>query len=112
MQQRWPGNVRELENAIERAIVNSRDALLTPEDFAFLVEEANHEPWQAPVGMTLQDMERRLIVATMQHLRGNVKAAAAALGIDRSTLYDKIHKYGIQRATDEPHTDAPSSEGA
>ena len=112
MQQRWPGNVRQLENAIERAIVNSREALLTPEDFAFLIEEANHDSWQAPVGMTLQDVERRMIVATLQQLRGNVKAAAAALGIDRSTLYDKIHKYGVQRASDEPHADASSSEGA
>ena len=82
--------------------VNSRDTLLSPEDFAFLTEEeTNHDLWQVPVGMTLQDMERRMIMATLQHMRGNVKATAAALGIDRSTLYDKIHRYGIQRAPDE-----------
>ena len=107
MQQRWPGNVRQLENAIERAIVNSRDARLDPEDFAFLAEDdPDHDSWKAPLGMTLHEMERRMIAATLSHLQGNVKAAAAALGIDRSTLYDKIHKYEIPRPGSELASEA------
>ena len=94
----WPGNVRQLENAIERAIVNSRGHVLTQEDFGFLEQESDaHGGWRVPSGMTLHEMERQLIEATLAQTGGNIKAAAAALGIDRSTLYDKIRKYDIPR---------------
>ncbi|MBS1872076.1 MAG: sigma-54-dependent Fis family transcriptional regulator [Acidobacteria bacterium] len=94
----WPGNVRELENAVERAIVTSKDRYLTEEDFRFL--EANieaHRSWVPPPNMTLQELEKEAIVAAIQRADGNIKEAAAALGIDRSTLYDKIKRYDIQR---------------
>jgi transcriptional regulator of acetoin/glycerol metabolism len=42
-------------------------------------------------------MEKEYIAATLLRLQGNVKAAAEALGIDRSTLYEKIKRYGIPR---------------
>jgi len=58
-------------------------------------------PAQPPVtitpGRTLEEMEKLLIAATIQHTGGNIKGAAAALGIDRSTLYEKIKRYGIPR---------------
>ena len=47
--------------------------------------------------MTMQDMEKVLIAATIQRTQGNIKEAASVLGIDRSTLYEKIKKYDIQR---------------
>jgi transcriptional regulator of acetoin/glycerol metabolism len=47
--------------------------------------------------MTMQDMEKVLITATIQRTQGNIKEAASVLGIDRSTLYEKIKKYEISR---------------
>jgi len=94
----WPGNVRELENAVERAMVTCRGPVLTESDFAFLAQTAAPAPaWAVPAGMTMQDMEKVLITATLQRTQGNIKEAASVLGIDRSTLYEKIKKYDIPR---------------
>ncbi|MCU0454518.1 MAG: sigma-54 dependent transcriptional regulator [Bacteroidetes bacterium] len=95
----WPGNVRELENAIERALVTCRGTTLTAEDFQFLVphEAAATSGWQPPTDLTLDEVERSVITAMLGRTRGNVKEAASLLGIDRSTLYDRIKKYGIPR---------------
>ena len=94
----WPGNVRELENAIERALVTCKSGVLTADDLAFLRCDLSSSPGLGlPPGLTLQDIERQYIAATLQRLQGNVKAAADALGIDRSTLYEKIRKYEIPR---------------
>ena len=94
----WPGNVRELENAVERAIVTSKERYLTEDDFRFL--EANIESsrsWTPPPNLTLQELEKEAISAAIHRSDGNIKEAAAALGIDRSTLYDKIKRYDIPR---------------
>jgi DNA-binding NtrC family response regulator len=94
----WPGNVRELENAVERAMVTSRGPVLTEADFAFLAQTAAPPAaWSIPAGMSMQEMEKLLIVATIQNTKGNIKEAASVLGIDRSTLYEKIKKYDIPR---------------
>jgi DNA-binding NtrC family response regulator len=94
----WPGNVRELENAVERALVTCKTGVLGAEDFAFLPRPAAAPGGAAlPAGLTLQEMEKEYVAATLARLQGNVKAAAEALGIDRSTLYEKIRKYGIPR---------------
>jgi DNA-binding NtrC family response regulator len=95
----WPGNVRELENAVERAIVTCKTRALTADDLAFLrpMPGGAAGGTDLPAGLTLQDLERRYIAATLDRKEGNVKAAAAALGIDRSTLYEKIRRYEIQR---------------
>ena len=50
-----------------------------------------------PSGMTLEALEKQAVALTLERTSGNVKEAAAALGIDRSTLYEKIKKYGIPR---------------
>jgi DNA-binding NtrC family response regulator len=95
----WPGNVRELENVIERALVTSRGPALTEKSFAFLNRPAVPAPqeWVVPADTTLHEIERQAIVATLQRTRGNITEAAGILGIDRSTLYDKIRKYEIAR---------------
>jgi transcriptional regulator with PAS, ATPase and Fis domain len=93
----WPGNVRELENAIERAIVTCRNGTLDETDFAFLNHRSSPErPWEVP-DVPLNELERRAIVAALERRQGNIKETAAALGIDRSTLYDKLKRYEIQR---------------
>jgi DNA-binding NtrC family response regulator len=94
----WPGNVRELENAIERAIVTCHSHVLLPDDFAFLVQDSGHPTgWTPPTDQTLDAVEREVIIATLRRTGGNVKEAAAILDIDRSTLYDRLRRYGIQR---------------
>jgi len=94
----WPGNVRELENAVERAMVTCRGPNLTEDDFSFLKQESlAGKTWSIPAGMTLQEMEKLLIAATIQRAGGNIKESAAILGIDRSTMYEKIKKYEIPR---------------
>jgi len=92
----WPGNVRELENSIERAIITCRSDTLTEEDFSFLERRSNSHRW-IPADLNLQAMEKLMIESALERKAGNMKEAAAALGIDRSTLYDKIKKYNIPR---------------
>ena len=94
----WPGNVRELENAVERALVTCKTGVLGAEDFAFLARPGAGSPGLSlPAGLTLQALEREYITATLRRTQGNIKAAAEALGIDRSTLYEKVKRYDITR---------------
>jgi DNA-binding NtrC family response regulator len=91
----WPGNVRELENVIERAIVTCRNGQLDEPDFSWLARPAaSPQNWEVP-DIRLDELERRAIVAALERQHGNVKEASAALGIDRSTLYDKLKRYAI-----------------
>ncbi len=91
----WPGNVRELENVIERAIVTCRNGMLDAQDFSWLQRGvASPQNWEVP-DVPLGELERRAIVAALERKHGNVKEASAALGIDRSTLYDKLKRYEI-----------------
>jgi DNA-binding NtrC family response regulator len=96
----WPGNVRELENAVERALVTCKTGVLAAEDFAFLrppEADPGGPGLGLPAGLTLHEIEKQYITATLQRTQGNIKAAADALGIDRSTLYEKIRRYEIPR---------------
>jgi DNA-binding NtrC family response regulator len=91
----WPGNVRELENVIERAIVTCRNGMLEEQDFSWLQHRGMPaQDWEVP-DVPLGELERRAIVAALERKHGNVKEASAALGIDRSTLYDKLKRYEI-----------------
>ena len=93
----WPGNVRELENAIERAIVTCRGGAITEDDLAFLADNGSPRNASLP-DVPLADLERMAIEAALRRTRGNVKEAAQRLGIDRSTLYEKIKRYELVRS--------------
>jgi len=98
MDYNWPGNVRELENAIERAMVTCRNQTLGEDNFAFLAQNGAYaKGWAVPPSMSIQEMEKLLIAATLQSVEGNIKECASRLGIDRSTLYEKIKRYEIPR---------------
>jgi two-component system response regulator HydG len=86
----WPGNVRELENAVERALVVTRDSRLDVPAFGFL------QPSDKPAGMTLEDIERAHIAKVWRMCDGNHSKAARILDIDRTTLYNKLRKYGLK----------------
>jgi DNA-binding NtrC family response regulator len=94
----WPGNVRELENAIERALVTCKGRQLTETDFVWLGRAAaGRQAWEVPGDISLNELERRAIIATLERTHGNVKEAALSLGVDRSTLYEKLKRYEIPR---------------
>lgn len=97
MNHSWPGNVRELENAIERAIVTGKGGMLTEADFHFLAPGKEETGWDIPTDLTLEEVENRVIAATLRRTHGNIKEAAGILGVDRSTLYDRIKKYNLPR---------------
>lgn len=97
LNQEWPGNARELENAIERAMVTCKSRTLTEEDFAFLNHNHERKGWAVPTNVTLEEIENQVITATLQRTHGNIKEASAILGIDRSTLYDRLKKYNLPR---------------
>jgi DNA-binding NtrC family response regulator len=99
----WPGNVRELENAIERAIITCKGKVLTHDDFGFLNPRSQQkQSWTAPPNLTLEEVEKEVILATLRRTEGNIRKAAGLLGIDRSTLYDKLKKYKASGTEDTP----------
>jgi len=99
----WPGNVRELQNVIERAVLLAKGSKIEPVDLPFdngsLPEGAPPGAgWDVPANMTLEDIEKQVIMKTLERTGGNKQAAANLLGIYRPRLYSKIRKYEIDVA--------------
>jgi len=116
----WPGNVRELENIIERAMILARGAALASVHLDFGRRAATHSNTPsgavpvivtaapaapvAPAGSDdgrslaerLLESERKEIVAAVEKSRGNIASAARMLGINRSTLYYRLRKHGLE----------------
>ncbi len=89
----WPGNIRELRNVLERAILLCEKDALGPGDLAF---DHSSGPLRADdSNLTLQELERRHIERVLQEEHGQFSRAAVRLGIPKSTLYQKVKKYGI-----------------
>ncbi len=91
----WPGNVRELRNAVERAVVLAEGPEIGVEGLAFPGTAARTPAH--PVA-TLREMERAHILAALSSENWNKSRAAKALGIERSTLYEKLKALGISGA--------------
>lgn len=87
----WPGNVRELENCIERAVILSSDVISVDDLPAKVIEQ---KPQSGSTGQTLDDVERAHIDAILRQVNDDKAAAATILGIDLSTLYRKLKRYG------------------
>ena len=88
----WPGNVRELSNAVERAVVVCKTRTITPHDLPIgtsLEEELKQRYF------SLSDIEKNHIGTILGETGWNISKAAAVLGIDRSTLYNKIKRYEL-----------------
>jgi DNA-binding NtrC family response regulator len=90
----WRGNVRELQNAIERAATLSESVI----EIAHLPQKIRETPLAirdlAGQRLTLEEMERRYILDTLAQANDDKARAAALLGIDLSTLYRKLKRYG------------------
>jgi DNA-binding NtrC family response regulator len=107
----WPGNVRQLENTLERAVLVARGARIEPADLA--ADPLAGEP--APAGPggavrygpflpgepapslreALAGPERSILLQALEHCGWNRQATAAMLGVNRTTLFNKMHKYGL-----------------
>lgn len=95
----WPGNVRELENIATRASVLCTGGSVTADEVRrWLIAAPGNEDGPAegniPVGISLEEMERRLIEATLDHFGGHRARTAKALGIGIRTLSGKLRQYG------------------
>lgn len=101
----WPGNVRQLRAVVDAAAAHAAHASqghITHHTLGqFLVRGAPAPAVQIPVGTSLADAERMVIRATLAAHAGNRQATAAALGINRRTLYDKLAQYKKQEPADD-----------
>ncbi len=94
----WPGNVRELENALERAAVVANGSVIGPANLPERVREARSPrlgAQESPANPTMEVVERAYILWVLKSEGGNKTRAAEVLGIDPSTLYRKLNRYGI-----------------
>jgi DNA-binding NtrC family response regulator len=94
----WPGNVRELENAMERAVILTRGPEILPDALPKAVTEHRTQPLvspRAPLNPTLEAIERAYIMWVLSNEHGNKSRTAEVLGIDPSTLYRKLGRYGL-----------------
>jgi DNA-binding NtrC family response regulator len=90
----WPGNVRELRNVLERAVLLCDGAILQPRDLRFeMPSSGGTGGWDTR--LTLEELERQHIEKVLQEERGKVESAARRLGIPRSSLYQKIKRFGM-----------------
>ena len=100
----WPGNIRELANVIERAIVMNGGDTITAEllhlDMSFqpTAKESSH----LPVGITLQELEKRMIIETLHQQSYNRTRTAEVLGISVRTLRNKLHEYDLTELKAHP----------
>ena len=95
----WPGNVRELENAVERAVILTTSDYVTERALPLTVQNAPPAARQdlSSLGsMTLEDVEKKAIAATLRETDANKSEAARRLGITRATLHSKLKKYGLE----------------
>jgi transcriptional regulator with PAS, ATPase and Fis domain len=96
--QSWPGNVRQLRQCVERAVLVSTHNTLDIPDFAETADISQPETVEAlpPVGsMTMDEIERAMIVKSLRHHAGNVSKVAESLGLSRAALYRRFEKYEI-----------------
>ncbi len=121
----WPGNVRELENVLERAMILCRGAQVSVADLDFGRRSGLAKAAAAPVDASatgggeagrslykrLSDQERGEIVAAVDRSQGNIAHAARALGINRSTLYYRMRKHGLEHLL-PTREDAPAADAS
>ena len=93
----WPGNIRELRNVLERALIMSPDSgqLMPAHLPTEVLNVSNSDGAAGDADLPLEEIEKRHIARVLAHTGGNRSRAARTLGISRATLYEKLHKYGL-----------------
>jgi DNA-binding NtrC family response regulator len=96
----WPGNIRQLKQVIERTVLMSNKEILEVDDFARAMQmqqDRGSKDTLPTVGsMTLDEMEKAMIIKAMQQYENNITKVAEALGLSRAALYRRFEKYGIE----------------
>jgi DNA-binding NtrC family response regulator len=110
----WPGNIRELRNCIERLSVLAENQVLSVEALPPSIVSSARAARDPIVqdDLPLEEVERLHILRTLERHRGNKKRAAAVLGIDTKTLYNKLRRYGVAvgaRGDGETRAGSPGS---
>lgn len=103
-QQPWPGNIRQLCQVLERAVLMTNNDALMVTDFTLTLEmDAQRElrpeaddPLPQVGTMTLDEIEKAMILKALQHHDGNISRVAEALGLSRAALYRRFERYGIE----------------
>jgi DNA-binding NtrC family response regulator len=91
----WPGNIRELRNVLERAVLLSEEEAIGEADLRFDRHAPGGDEEAEPWSLTLDEVERRHLVRVLRHERRNVARAAERLGVPKSSLYQKLKRFGI-----------------
>ncbi len=89
----WDGNIRELQHVMEKSVILSDKPELSANDI--MIGSSRRKQTAAPATFNLADNEKMLIARTLEYTSGNMSQTAKELGINRSTLYDKIKKYDL-----------------
>jgi DNA-binding NtrC family response regulator len=106
----WPGNVRELRNVVERAVIIAGEGPISaqhlPPNFGAAPGSRPAPPVsepdtvRLPVGTTVGEAEKALIMVTLKHTKNNKTRAAEILGISLKTLFNKLKEYGSQETAE------------
>ena len=91
----WPGNIRELAHSVERAVILSKNKILTNDDFILKIKPNPSSPFAEP-SIRVEDYEKRAVSTALSKHNGNLSKASEELGIARSTLYRKIARFGME----------------
>lgn len=96
----WKGNIRELKNIVERTVLVSTNSVLGIDDFSIhLSHQSNKKTIESlpAIGtMTLDEMEKSMILKAMEFHKKNMSRIARSLGLSRAALYRRVEKYGIE----------------
>lgn len=95
MNHHWPGNIRQLENIIEGAVIMSRKTLISKEDLPKNFDKLKGKAEGKSLQEELKEPAKEIILNALKECNGNRSKAAVNLGINRTTLYNKMKKYGI-----------------
>ena len=92
----WPGNVRELDHTVERAVLMADSDQIEADDLGLVgVGAATSLAIAGIEQLTMEEIEKLLIKKALDRYSGNVRRAAEALGLSRSTFYRRLQEFGL-----------------